>query len=320
VSQMHPVSDQTRGRGGRTAEAGRLPNLFIAGVTRGGTTSLFGYLGQHPDICPSDIKELRYFTPLRYGLEVEPLPTYTRHFTDCEDRRYALEATPGYFYGGHRTAQAIETTCPDSRIMVSLRSPADRCWSWFRFVKNRLRIPEDMDFDAYLDRCEELHRSGEDGALENQPFAGMLGGCYADWMDAWTETFGSRLKLMFFDDLVADPRAVVRQLCEWLALDAAVVADLSFEADNQTQVYRNKGLQRLAVAANRRSERFFRRHMWLKRRLRSGYFLLNSAAPTGGMPAAARERLNAFYAPYNCRLAEQLAGVGLAIPESWAAS
>jgi hypothetical protein len=113
---------------------------------------------------------------------------------------------------------------------------------------------------------------------------------------------------------------VVRQLCEWLALDAAVVADLSFEADNQTQVYRNKSLQRVAVAANRRSERFFRRHVWLKRRLRSGYFLLNSAASTGGMPASARERLNAFYAPYNRRLAEQLAGIGLELPDSWVTS
>jgi hypothetical protein len=313
---MRPVADEPPGRSGPEVE-GRLPNLFIAGVTKAGTTSLFGYLGQHPDICPSDLKELRYFTPLRYGLDVEPLPSYTRHFRGCEESRYALEGTPGYFYGGRRTAHAIEATCPGSRIVVSLRSPADRCWSWFRFVQNRLRIPEDMDFDTYLDRCEELHRAGEDGALENQAFAGMLGGCYADWMDAWIETFDSRLKIMFFDDFVADPREVVRQLCEWLALDVTVLTDLTFEADNQTQVYRSKTFQRVAVTANRHSERFFRRHMWLKRRLRSAYFLLNSAAPQGGMPASSRARLDAFYAPYNRRLAEQLAGVGLELPNSW---
>ena len=317
---MRPIKDETPSRDGHSAAAGRLPNLLIAGVTKAGTTSLFGYLGQHPDICPSDLKELRYFTPLRYGLDVEPLSTYTRHFRGCEDGRYALEATPGYFFGGRRTAQAIEATCPDPRIVVSLRSPTDRCWSWFRFVKNRLRIPEDMDFDAYLDRCEELHRSGADGALENQPYAGMLGGCYADWMDAWTETFGSRLRIILFDDLVADPRSVVRQLCEWLALDAEVVTDFSFEVDNQAQEYRSKTLQRVAVTANRHSERFFRRHMQLKRTLRSGYFRLNSAAPTGGMPASARDRLDAFYAPYNRRLAEQLAPIGLTLPSSWVTS
>lgn len=317
MSLARPVGDETPGESGPPVQEGRLPNLFIAGVTKAGTTSLFGYLGQHPDIGPSDLKELRYFTPLRYGLDVEPLSTYTRHFKGLEDRRYALEATPGYFYGGQRIAEAIEATCPGSRIVVCLRSPADRCWSWFRFVQNRLRIPEDMDFDAYLDRCEELHRAGEDGALENQPFTGILGGCYADWMDAWIETFGSRLRIIFFDDLVADPRAVVRQICEWLEVDVAVVADLTFEADNQTQVYRNKLLQRVAVTVNRKSERFFRRHMWLKRRLRSGYFLLNSASPPAGMPASARERLDAFYAPYNCRLAERLSALGLALPGSF---
>ena len=45
----------------------RLPNLVIAGVPKAGTTSLFNYLAQHPDICPSDVKETRYFEPLRYG-------------------------------------------------------------------------------------------------------------------------------------------------------------------------------------------------------------------------------------------------------------
>ena len=301
-------------------DVGRLPNLFIAGAAKAATTSLFSYLGQHPEICASDVKELRYFSPLRYGLDVGPLATYASHFSHCEGRRYALEATPGYFAGGRRVADAIETTCPGSRIVVSLRSPADRCWSWYRFVQSRLRIPEDMDFDTYLDRCEELHRAGVDGSIENQPFMGLLGGCYADSMGPWMEIFGSRLRVMFFEDLVTDPRTAVRQLYEWLGLDDARVASISLEVDNKTRVYRNKTLQRVAVTANRRSERFFRRHTWLKRQMRSGYFLLNSAGPSGAMPASARARLDTFYAPYNQRLAEQLSTVGLQLPESWVLS
>ena len=47
------------------ARSGRLPNLLVAGVSRGGTTSMFHYLGQHSEVGTSDVKELRYFTPLR---------------------------------------------------------------------------------------------------------------------------------------------------------------------------------------------------------------------------------------------------------------
>ncbi len=50
---------------GRTSA--RVPNLVIVGVVKSGTTSLFNYLSQHPDICPSDVKETRYFDPLRFG-------------------------------------------------------------------------------------------------------------------------------------------------------------------------------------------------------------------------------------------------------------
>src|SRR4051794_41003093 len=65
----------------------QLPNLIIAGVSKGGTTSLFRYLAQHPDICPSPIKELRYFEPLRYGEPLTPIESCARHFEHCTGQR-----------------------------------------------------------------------------------------------------------------------------------------------------------------------------------------------------------------------------------------
>ena len=56
----------------------RLPNLVIVGVGKAGTTSLFHYLRQHPDICGSDIKELRFLNPLRRGEPLAPLARFLR--------------------------------------------------------------------------------------------------------------------------------------------------------------------------------------------------------------------------------------------------
>jgi len=296
---------------------GRLPNLIIAGVSKAGTTSLFNYLGQHPDIGTSDVKELRYFSPLRHGGTMEPVADYARHFRSCVDSRYAVEATPGYFYGGAAVAQAMAATCPGVRVIVSLRSPPERCWSWFRFVKSRLRIPREMAFEDYLDRCEELHRAGIDDRVENQPFWGLGGGCYSRWLDEWALELGDRFRIVLFEDLVAAPGDVVESLFRWLRLDLGPLSSLGFPEDNKTEQYRSRSLQHLAVRINRRSERFFRRHTTVKRLLRSTYWAFNKAPEERGLPAASRRRLEDFYRPYDERLNEQLARLGLAVPTSW---
>jgi hypothetical protein len=296
------------------AAPGRLPNLIIVGVSKGGTTSLFHYLRQHPDICGSDIKELYYFAPLRHGGELGPIEDYAVHFRHCTGYRYAVEATPGYFYGGRPLARGVRDTCPDVHVVVSLRSPADRCWSWFRFQKSRLRIPKDMSFDAYLDRCEELHRAGVDGEIEHRAFWGLGGGCYDTWLDSWVEEFGERFRVVFFEDLARAPVGVVRDLCRWLGLDEAVVDAFEFPVENQTAQYRAAGLQRVAVAVNRRGERLFGRHRTAKRWLRSAYHLVNRQPSNDGLSPAARARLANFYLPHNRRLVEQLASLGVELP------
>jgi Sulfotransferase domain len=295
----------------------RLPNLVVVGVSKAGTTSLFEYLGRHPDIGLSDVKELRYFTPLRYGEPLEPLATYSQHFRHCVNERYAVEATPGYFYGGRPLARAIRETCRPVRVVLSLREPADRCWSWFRFVKSRMRIPRDLGFDEYVERCEALHEAGVDGQVENQAYWGLGGGCYAEWLDEWAEEFGSDLHVVFFDDLAHHPRLVMDGMFDWLGLDREQAPTASLEATNRTQQYRNRTAQHIAVSVNRRGERFFRRHPRLKHGLRSGYYALNRAEPWETMSSGARHRLDQFYRPYTVRLTDQLARLGVDLPASW---
>jgi hypothetical protein len=101
--------------------APHLPNLLIAGVAKAGTTSLFRYLAQHPDVCPSDVKELRYFSALRYGEDMAPLESYSAHFAHCEGQRYRMEATPGYYAGGRLVADAVDDLLPGARVLVSFR-------------------------------------------------------------------------------------------------------------------------------------------------------------------------------------------------------
>jgi hypothetical protein len=287
-----------------------LPNLVIAGVAKAGTTSLFRYLAQHPDVCPSSVKEARYFTALRYGEPLAPVADYARLFASCRGEIYRMEATPGYFPGGRVVAQAIDELLPGSRIVVSLRDPVQRCWSWYRFVKSTARIPEQMGFPAYLDRCAELHHAGVDHLRAHQPFWGLGGGCYDRWIDDWLEIFGERLRIEFFEDLVAQPQVVTEALCAWLGLDTDACGGFAYHVENRTVHYRHRGLQRLALALNRGGETFFSRHPALKRTLRGAYYGVNANPSTERLDAESRERLAAFYAGNNERLATSLAAAG----------
>lgn len=288
----------------------RLPNLVIAGVPRGGTTSLFSYLAQHPDICASTRKELRYFEPLLYGEPMTPLESYAREFRHCRDRRYRMEATPNYFFGGGAVATVLSETLPNARVIVCLRDPIQRCWSWYRFVQDRTRIPKELGFDAYLDICEELHRSGADGLRMNQPFTGMGGGAYDERLEGWLDVFGDRLRIEYFDDLAADPRTTVEGILRWLGLDDGVARDFRYGVENRTVPYRSRPVQRSAVVVNRWGERFFRTHGRVKRILRRAYYAVNKDRARAVLQPAERERLALFYEPHNRRLAEVLRDAG----------
>jgi hypothetical protein len=292
----------------------RLPNLVIAGVAKAGTTSLFNYLAQHPEICPSDVKETRYFEPLRFGDALPPIETYAAHFRHWRGERYALEATPTYFYGGRRVASAVREALPEVRVLVVLRNPSDRCWSDFRFEQSRGRIPADMDFDAYLDRCESLRAQGLERRHENRSFTGLIDGCYATWLEDWFAELGGRLKVVYFDDLSSDASATVREICSWLDLDVGVVDRFDFAVENKTEQVRSQAVQQMALAVNRRAESFFREHPTVKRRLRAVYYLANrESAELTVSPGAAR-RMAEFYEPCDARLASLVETMGIARP------
>jgi hypothetical protein len=300
-----------------TDSRAQLPNLLVAGVPKGGTTSLFRYLAQHPEICASPVKELRYFEAARYGEPMAPLDTYARQFDHWSGQRYRMESTPGYFGGGSPVADAVHTTLDDPRVLVSLRDPVQRCWSWYRFVRGRARIPKDMSFATYLDTCERLRAAGLDGLRENQPYAGLRGGCYDEWIDAWRRRFGSDFRVVFFDDLAEYPKDTVIGILRWLDLDEEPVDGFRFEVENRSVQYRSRHVLQVALALNRYGETFFERHADLKRRLRRAYYAVNRNSAAEILDPADRERLTSFYAPHNARLAASLRAASVGRLPHW---
>ena len=177
--------------------------------------------------------------------------------------------------------------------------------------------PEGHDVAEYIDRCQQLRDEGVDGRREHQPFWGLGGGCYDIWLDDWREVYEGRLRIEFFEHVARDPQAVTEALCRWLGIDTGVCAGLRYGVENKTVQYKNKRIQQAALAVNRRGERFFADHPGLKRALRGAYYRVNSEASEERLEPRERDRLTAFYAPHNERLAVGLAACGVDDLPDW---
>ena len=85
-----------------------LPNVVVAGAPKCGTSSLFAWLCDHPDVCGSQVKETRYLldasSPLARSGSYERggIQGYAAYFEHCAERatppRVIVEATPDYLY------------------------------------------------------------------------------------------------------------------------------------------------------------------------------------------------------------------------------
>ncbi|MEI2779556.1 MAG: sulfotransferase [Tetrasphaera sp.] len=291
---------------GAEVAGGRLPNLVIAGVTKAGTTSLFRYLAQHPDIQPADEKEVRHFLPLRYDEPIGTLAEYAAHFAGWSGQQYSMEASPGYFYGGTRIAAPMARDLPGVKVVLLLREPAGRAFSFFNFMRSRATLPQDAEFGPWLDKAMALVAAGEDQDRSNHPWSGVGTGMYDRWLADWVETFGDNVLILFFDDLAATPKQTVARVCEWLGIDPAPAADFDYGIENQTRQFRFAKLQRRALRINRANVLFLERHPRIKRVIRNTYYAINKGRAGAAMSRADRERLEDFYRPTRRAVLEAL--------------
>jgi hypothetical protein len=288
--------------------SGTLPNFVLAGVSQGGTTTLFSALSAHPQVCPSSTKEARYFQPLRYGEPLAPLSDYHANFRRCSGEPIVMECTPDYFYGGAAIAQAMKDVC-DPRVAIILRDPISRLTSFYHFMQGRLHLPSDMTLTEYVARCQAVPEA-DMNRRSSSVFTGVWGGQYARHLPDWIATFGERLDIVFFEDLVRDQSAVLTRLCGGLGIEPGLARE-SAVAEDAAAGYRSPTAQRLAVFGANRSRAFARRYpaaYTTGRRLYEAANARQSAQTV--IPATMQREFTAIYQPWNELLGQQLRDAG----------
>jgi hypothetical protein len=246
-----------------TAPLRVLPDFAIVSVERGGTTSLYRYLCQHPSAREAFRKEVHFFD-MNFS---RGLGWYRAHFPTrlaaaaarARGRRLVTgEASPYYLYHPHAAAR-IARTLPEIRLIALVRDPVERAHSHYHL--NVRQGVEPLSFEEAIEREPERLRgewerlaADENAWSERHYRYGYVDrGLYADRLREWRKHFpADRLLVVCSEELYADPGAMLERVQAFVGFPPWRPAD--FKAFNQ------KPYPDLAPETRRRLSAFFAPH------------------------------------------------------------
>lgn len=222
------------------------PNFLILGAAKAGTTALYSYLRQHPDIFMPDKKEPGFFS--MYGEELT-LPItdttsseyracanlyhrvlknsitdpeqYTALFSAARGEAAIGEATTSNLYFP-RAPENIQRFIPHAKLIAILRNPVDRAFSGFLHAVRKNH--EHRDFREAL--------NGE--PIDSDYIWWCTGdyyirpGFYSKQLARYFDRFDrEQIKLCLYDDLTGNPQALMKELFHFLGVDESYALDVS---------------------------------------------------------------------------------------------
>lgn len=213
-----------------------MPNFLVVGAPRAGTTALYYFLREHPDIFMSPIKETNFFAvegekiefkgPGDHGAmnkltSIDSIDKYKVLFNSVQDELAIGEVSPWYLYSV-KAAKRIKNYIPEVKIIAILRHPVDRAYSNF-LQAVRYGYEPIADF--------ELAIKEEDKRINQQwgsPWYYKSRGFYHDQLKRYFDCFEEdKIKIYLYEDLMADPVMVLQDIFNFLGVDDTYIPNTS---------------------------------------------------------------------------------------------
>ena len=200
---------------------GEIPNFFIVGAPKCGTTALYEYLRAHPNVFMPELKEPHFFARDLGGYpRIKTLEAYRELFAPRAAHHLAVGEASVYYLRSEVAARNIHGFNPDARIIAMFRNPVDMVYS---LHSQLLYWSEEIepDFETAW-RLQERRRRGRD--LPPQSRGAFLldytqVGCFGTQVERLLSVVPrSQVKLILYDDFTASPRAVYDETIEFLGL------------------------------------------------------------------------------------------------------
>jgi Sulfotransferase family len=213
-----------------------MPNFFIVGHHKSGTTALYEILRSHPDIYMPDLKEPLFFArELHPGLKAgdpqpETLEEYLALFAPASDGQRTGEASPSYLRSRSAAAR-IAALAPDARVIAIFREPASFLWSMHLEL-----LKDHMETEKSFRRAIERER--REAATKPVLWYSDDHVEYAEQLRRYRDEFGQEQVLtLIYDDFRADNEATIRRVLRFLEVDET--APVSGSEANQAVLVRS---------------------------------------------------------------------------------
>ena len=231
------------------------PDFLIIGTQKGGTTSLYHYLAQHPDILPSFDQEVHFFDGGR-DPETDTFARgeawYRRHFLPREKMRPSertFESSPLYMFNP-LVPQRIADVLPKVRLIALLRNPTERAISHYHHNRRRPGVEALSLQDALAAEEERLQPALQRLDFRDHSFihhSYKKRGIYHVQIRRFYRRFArNRLLIVSSEDFFAQPRATLERVFRFVGVDP------QFEVSDLDQ--HNVGSNRQAIDPGIRQE------------------------------------------------------------------
>jgi len=198
-----------------------LPNFIVAGVEKTGSTSLYNYLSQHPDVFMCTPKEPDFFVP---GKGVGTIEEYKSLFEAVRAETAVGEASVGYFHSDG-SADRIKQTIPEATIIVILRDPADRAFSHYNMLIENGVIPN----RPFIEALRDAKKRGD------YAYTGIPTSRYCESLNHYMSVFDRNLCVHKYSDYRKDAVGFVKHIFSDIGVDSNFLPDLN-QRFNKTRI------------------------------------------------------------------------------------
>jgi len=230
---------------------GRVPEFFLVGQPKAGSTAIYEMLLQHPGVYLPERKEPRFFVEEllerdapRPGGTPKTLAEYESWYADARPDQVAGDTSPTYLWS-RTAARRIQAAKPDAKIMMVLREPASLLRS-LHMELVELYVEDQTDFRTAIE-LEPRRREGKDMPRHTHWPALLMYSeqvRYVEQVSRFTELFpGEQIKIMIYDDFRADNEGTMREIMRFIGVDDSV--ELERREANPTVRVRSGAANRL---------------------------------------------------------------------------
>ncbi len=255
------------------------PNFFLVGAAKAGSTSVAHYLGEHPQIYLSPIKEPNYFSRAdinpnhfrellkkriamfdedKYFTTSEFTSLHAAYLTNEQHYKMLFQKADGDLVTGEASVsylwsptapQEIYNANPNAKIIMVLRNPIDRAFSHY-LMDLRVNFTKLSFLDALKKDLESPYKTWN----ANSKYIEL--GLYSEQIKRYLAIFPNQnVKIIMFDTLKKNTKQEMINLFEFLNVDSGFAPDYN-KKYNESYLYKNEFVN--AVSRNAKLSHFLR--------------------------------------------------------------